>query len=335
MSSQSNQNKGPIDPKRRRRINRLKKMIVTLVILCLSVPTVLSTFLLVQVSQMRTQVDLLEGKIALLEAADQSRIVTQSQVATDEAMSNETAQAGDLTEPSEEADLLSEEDVQERRVYLTFDDGPSYQTDRILDILELYDAKATFFVVGKEDEHFDLLYQRIVKEGHSLGMHSYSHQYASLYESTESFASDLDKIQDFLYDKTGVTSSIYRFPGGSSNTVVTRTNLNGDIDILRDRNIQYFDWNVSSGDASGTYLTAAQIADNVLSGIEKQTGDVIVLLHDAEDKKSTIEALPQIIEGIRAMDHVTLSAITEDTTPIQHYTYEETAPEASVSGNDQ
>lgn len=107
----------------------------------------------------------------------------------------------------------------ERKVYLTFDDGPSGNTGEILDILAEYDVKATFFVVGKEEEKYQPLYKRIVEEGHTLAMHSYSHKYDEIYQSKESFAADLSKLQEFLYDTTGVWCRYCRFPGGSSNTV--------------------------------------------------------------------------------------------------------------------
>ena len=101
-------------------------------------------------------------------------------------------------------EAVSEEDSSVRKVYLTFDDGPSSNTNRILDILADYDVKATFFVVGKEEEEYQALYNRIVEEGHTLAMHSYSHKYNEIYQSVESFSTDLSKLQEFLYDTTGV-----------------------------------------------------------------------------------------------------------------------------------
>ena len=102
------------------------------------------------------------------------------------------------------------EDGTVRKVYLTFDDGPSGNTSRILDILAEYDVKATFFVVGKEEEQYQELYKRIVDEGHTLGMHSYSHKYDEIYQSVDSFAQDMSKLQEFLYETTGVWCQIGR-----------------------------------------------------------------------------------------------------------------------------
>ncbi|MCM1104239.1 MAG: polysaccharide deacetylase [Clostridium sp.] len=202
-----------------------------------------------------------------------------------------------------------------RKVYLTFDDGPSSNTEVILEILDRYDIKATFFVVGKTDEHSQEMYRRIVEAGHTLGMHSYSHRYGEIYASTEAFTEDLEKIRSYLYDMTGVTSCFYRFPGGSSNAL-NSTDVQELIDVLDERGIIYFDWNVLNGDAGSVQLTAAQLADNVTNNMERYH-TAIVLMHDAAGKKATVEALPVIIERILAMDNTVILPITEDTARIQ------------------
>lgn len=202
-----------------------------------------------------------------------------------------------------------------RKVYLTFDDGPSSNTEAILEILDRYDIKATFFVVGKTDEHSQEMYRRIVEAGHTLGMHSYSHRYGEIYASTEAFTEDLEKIRSYLYDMTGVTSCFYRFPGGSSNAL-NSTDVQELIDVLDERGIIYFDWNVLNGDAGSVQLTAAQLADNVTNNMERYH-TAIVLMHDAAGKKTTVEALPVIIERILAMDNTVILPITEDTARIQ------------------
>ncbi len=202
------------------------------------------------------------------------------------------------------------------RVYLTFDDGPSIYTDDILDILAEYNVKATFFVVGRENTASYARYLRIVEEGHTLGMHSYSHVYSDIYASPEAFAEDTQRIRTLLEDVTGQTPIFYRFPGGSSNDV-SATDMNVLADYLESQGIIYFDWNVSSGDAGKVPLTSEQIVRNALSGIETRDTTVI-LLHDAASKKSTVYALPQIIETLQSMDNVEILPITTDTAVIQH-----------------
>ena len=216
--------------------------------------------------------------------------------------------------PTEEGSVL--EDGTVRKVYLTFDDGPSSNTARILDILAEYDVKATFFVVGKEEEQYQELYKRIVEEGHTLGMHSYSHKYDEIYQSVDSFAQDMSKLQEFLYETTGVWCRYYRFPGGSSNTV-SKVDMYDLITYLDEQDITYFDWNIASGDASNSYISEEAIISNCISTLP-QYQESIILMHDASNKNTTVEALPALIEQIQAMDNTVIVPITEDTEPIQH-----------------
>lgn len=211
-------------------------------------------------------------------------------------------------------DDMSGENV--RKVYLTFDDGPSSNTGRILDILAEYDVKATFFVVGKEEEKYQALYKRIADEGHTLGMHSYSHKYDEIYRSVDSFAEDLSRLQEFLYDTTGVWCRYCRFPGGSSNTT-GGVDMHELIDYLDEQDITYFDWNISSGDAAGGYISKDAILRNCLSNLTDYN-TAIILMHDASNKNTTVEALPELIEKIQSMDDTVIVPITEDTEPIQH-----------------
>ena len=230
-------------------------------------------------------------------------------------------EAPDGTEETEEV-LTEENGPREeepvRKVYLTFDDGPSSGTDEILDILADYGVKATFFVVGKEGEWARDAYCRIVEEGHTLGMHSYTHDYQQIYASLDAYQEDLLKLQDYLYEVTGVTSVYVRFPGGSSNRV-SRTDMRELIAWLEDEGFTYYDWNISSQDASGTKLTPEEVVENCLDGLEKKD-NVIILMHDAASKHTTVEALPLLIESIQAMENTEILPITEDTVPVQHVT---------------
>lgn len=213
-------------------------------------------------------------------------------------------------------DVDAETGEGERKVYLTFDDGPSGNTGEILDILAEYDVKATFFVVGKEEERYQPLYKRIVEEGHTLAMHSYSHKYNEIYQSKESFVEDLTKLQEFLYDTTGVWCRYCRFPGGSSNTV-SKVDMHELIAYLEEQDMSYYDWNVSSGDASSAYISADAIVRNSTAKLQNFK-EAIILLHDASDKDTTVEALPRLIEKIQAMEDTKILPITDDTEEIHH-----------------
>lgn len=197
-----------------------------------------------------------------------------------------------------------------RYVYLTFDDGPSPRTAEILDILASYDVKATFFVCGKSG--YDDIYKRIVDEGHTIGMHSYSHDYKVLYESLDSFQTDLHKIQNYIFDITGVWTTYYRFPGGSSNTA-SQVPMSDLIGYLDRNNITYFDWNVYGGDN----IASSIIVSNVTANITEHE-NCMILLHDAADKEETVEALPEIIEYIQSLPNTVIVPVTEDTVPVQH-----------------
>jgi len=266
--------------------------------------------------------DLLEEQQeSLLETGD----VTDEEVAEYQQQGDSTSLADTPSKNTADAELpLSIDTASDsvtdnnalHKVYLTFDDGPSKYTMDILDILDQYEVKATFFVLGKEDEKSKEALQEIVARGHSLGLHSYNHKYSEIYRSVEDFADDYQKLSDYLYDVTGVRSKIYRFPGGSSNTV-SKIDMMVFAEYLQSQGVQYYDWNVSSGDAATVPLSVEIIVRNATKGIGSRTTS-IVLMHDAVGKETTLKALPLIIEKILAMEDTAILPITEDTTPIQH-----------------
>ncbi len=225
-----------------------------------------------------------------------------------------------------EARQKSSEDIKEstssvKKAYLTFDDGPSTNTDRILDILDQYNVKGTFFTIGRFSDSYKEQYKRIVNEGHVLGMHSYSHSYTEIYESKDAFTADLNHVQYVLYDITGQIPTIYRFPGGSSN-LVSPVSMHEFIDVLDERGIVYYDWNINSGDADTSLLSKEQIIDNVFTGIKaletpEERNEVMILFHDLSQKTTTVEALPAVIEGLQAQGYV-IAPIDDYTTKIQH-----------------
>lgn len=201
-----------------------------------------------------------------------------------------------------------------KKVYLTFDDGPSIYSNKILDILAQYNVKATFFVTGKKDQDSKKIYQRIVNEGHTLGMHSYSHVYKQIYKSEEDFDKDFTKLWKLLYDTTGYKPTIYRFPGGSSNQVNDH-GMDDFIRYLRNKSIYYYDWNVVSGDATGIEYTKDQLIDNVLKGVAIK-GTSIVLMHDVRTKGLTVDSLPELLEALIS-GGAEILPLDEDVPPIQ------------------
>ena len=293
---------------RSQRVKRLKKMILWTIARAILIPVIGCILLSVRVFQLKKQVAVLTEQLPTEEMQEEASGVYETTKVEESVRDTETK--------AEEPAKINPVKSSGKKVYLTFDDGPSSNTDQILDILKDYDVKATFFVVGKTDERSVKAYQRIVEEGHTLAMHSYSHRYDEIYESKEAFARDLNSLQEYLYETTGVWPRIYRFPGGSSNTV-SKVDMQELIEYLTDIGITYFDWNVASGDAVSRTLPAETIVNNCLSGIEKQKESVI-LMHDASNKGTTIEALPQIIEAIQEQGDAELLPITDETVPVQH-----------------
>ena len=181
--------------------------------------------------------------------------------------------------------------------YLTFDDGPSGNTDIILQTLQEENVKATFFVVGTDNADNLARMRRIVQEGHTIGMHSYSHSYKKIYASVEAFLKDMYQVFNLIKDTTGVTPTCFRFPGGSINSYNKAVYKDIKAEMIR-RGFVPYDWNVSSGDASTTKYTPEQLTGYVLNGIGSKSR-IIVLMHDSSSKENTAQAVRQIIIGIR------------------------------------
>ncbi|MBQ6884392.1 MAG: polysaccharide deacetylase family protein [Clostridia bacterium] len=197
--------------------------------------------------------------------------------------------------------LVNQADTAEGGIcYLTFDDGPSNNTLKILDILDTYGIKATFFVVGTARTEY---IPQIVNRGHAIGLHSATHKYDVIYKNVNNYLSDIKHISDIVYEKTGIRTNIMRFPGGSSNKISAqyRKGIMTDLtDRMTSLGYSYFDWNVVSGDADASVVPAETIATNVLSRARGKNS-ICVLMHDTEKKTTTVEALPTIIEGLSAM----------------------------------
>lgn len=180
-------------------------------------------------------------------------------------------------------------------IYLTFDDGPSQYTGELLDVLSKYNVKATFFVTGRNSNYFHYI-KRAYDEGHTIGLHTYSHNYSLVYSSIDAYFSDLNSINEIVREQTGSYSNIIRFPGGSSNTV-SRNYTVGIMSqlssLVESKGYKYFDWNVSSGDASSVILDSSSYAQNVINGLGNGSY-YVVLQHDTN--VNSIRAVSKIIE---------------------------------------
>ena len=201
-----------------------------------------------------------------------------------------------------------------KTVYLTFDDGPSSYTPQILDTLDKYGVKATFFV--KNGGKYNYLMKDIVNRGHSIGLHTYSHDYKKIYSSDTAYFNDLNKISDLVFEQTGVRTKIMRFPGGTSNTVsknYSRGIMTRLSKSVTEQGYVYFDWNCDNGDAAGANTVQKQL--NNCSKYPKSASTVIVLMHDT--KSATRDALPKIIEYYKSCGFQ-FGVLTTTSPRIQH-----------------
>ena len=332
-------------------VNRLKKAILVALLLMFLIPTVICLILLTKMHSMEKEIEQLREDI---KSKAERQVLAEQQASKTTLEADVEAQLerdkkGDVnvlhqaggsakaatadteadTEETTETDEIDPATVpEEKRVYLTFDDGPSDDVDAILDVLKEKNVKATFFMVI-DDKSKQAAIRRMAAEGHTLGIHSVSHVYSEIYADLDSFKQDVETVHDLLYDMTGQDVKLYRFPGGSSNRV-SDVPVEDCIEYLEEAGYTYFDWNASNGDSSGSGYTAEQLEDNVLRYVHNNSGATVVLMHDFTGCPATAESLPHLIDTLREEGYVLLP-IDENTTPVHHRkTAKEKAAEAEA-----
>ena len=285
-----------------------KNLILLCVIVLIAVPSVFAFRYKTISEQERQYIELLEAEAQMQEAG---------QLSADSVAQNsfvpEHPSYQDLYPDFYAPQPLGAQERIENTIYLTFDDGPSERTDEILKILEDKDVKATFFVIGQSDEA-DLQRMRdIVAAGHTIGMHSYTHNYTQIYSSVEAYLEDMYRIFVQIRETTGETPTVFRFPGGSINAYNRGIYRELIAEMLR-RGFVPCDWNLSGGDATGTPVPAVEIVRSVVGPAADVTRG-FVLMHDAQVKKTTVEALGTVIDQLREMGF-TFEQLTPQTMPV-------------------
>lgn len=189
-------------------------------------------------------------------------------------------------------------DPNQKVVYLTFDDGPSKNTPDILRVLREEGVKATFFVTAQFPKFLPYLTEE-AREGHMVAAHSYSHDF-NVYENFDTYFADMDSIQQIIKQYTGHRTPLIRFPGGSSNRVAAKRfqrDIMPDLtEEVQRRGYQYVDWNLDSHDAAGRNVSVARLVRNSCHADQTH---ICLLMHDAPGKRTTVEALPAIIDFYR------------------------------------
>lgn len=199
-------------------------------------------------------------------------------------------------------------------LYFTFDDGPSKYTENILLYLEKYGIKATFFVVPDGSETSNARLKKIADAGHTIGIHSATHEYKKIYASVDAYLEDFKIAYDRVYEATGVKCELFRFPGGSINDFNEKWRKEIIAEMTR-RGFVYFDWNVDSGDAAGATWT--EMYTGVLDQIEGKNRAVI-LMHDHANGYNTVLVLEDLIKAVLNDDRgFKLDRLTKNVKPIQ------------------
>lgn len=200
--------------------------------------------------------------------------------------------------------------------YLTFDDGPSPVTGEILDVLKEAGVKATFFVTGEASEENEEVLRRAAEEGHTIGVHSYSHDYATIYASVEAFLEDFDQMYRKVLAVTGIAPEVFRFAGGSVNIFNKDSYHAITAEMLR-RGFTFYDWNAAASDAVSGGLSRQQVTSNVVNSVGEQER-VVVLMHDRPDTATAATALPDIIRALKAKGY-RFEPLTSKVEPITYY----------------
>lgn len=231
----------------------------------------------------------------IMELAEvENRMVSQSHIHSDSNEEDYTTLFPDLYTVY---NIPNDMEKDKKIVYLTFDDGPSSNTFDILDILEEMNVTATFFIVGSSitPEGEDALI-RMANEGHTIGIHTYSHICDQMYCSVERFLDEYNTVYQQIYDITGQRANIYRFPWGSNNGY-SKGIKDTLLDEMERRGFTCYDWNVDSNDSVGR-PTAYSIRHNVEKDLEAHDYPII-LMHDSGINKLTVQQLPSIIKMIK------------------------------------
>lgn len=260
---------------------------------------------------------------------------TGSTPTVDKPQQNETAEAKDTAEAPE---TLEQEEIpvsqplnqyeslytdlkvpvptqyvrEEGTIYLTFDDGPSRNTYSVLHYLDLYGIKATFFVVPRRTDDCYALMKQIVDSGHSIGVHSASHEYEKIYGSVEAYLDDFYEAWQMIYEATGVKTHIFRFPGGSKNDFNESTR-DAIIEEMTRRGFRFYDWNVDSNDAGGATWT--DMYNSIPADIEGNYRSV-VLMHDSSQRENTVYVLEDVLKVLINRGYK-FDKINNNTQPVQ------------------
>lgn len=297
-----------------RRLKKIRRMILFIVILLSSIAIIFKGFEKID----KVKIDTYKKVEVLTSKNENNKEIKDEEIRLEEGEMNNLDNSGYLTlEEDINADDASKvlpetiykwnfnREDDKKIAYLTFDDGPSkHSTEEILDILKENDIKATFFTLGSSIDNNDKakkILKRIAKEGHAIGSHGYSHNYSILYPNRnvdlKAVISDFKKNDDILKDMLGkdFSTRLIRLPGGHSSW-----NGTGALDeVLKEKGIWQVDWNALNGDAEGKDFPKEVLLNKLKETVGEQDV-VIILMHDTDYKKGTVEYLQSAIDYLKS-----------------------------------
>lgn len=307
-----------------------KVVILTTVLLLVLVPTVLAIVFAYlyagQKEQARQQQAinqvLIDEFISTMELPE-SQFLEDLQEAMDARQELQAYQAGKVPSfayqtlyPELYASRPDQQEIYPNTCYLTFDDGPSSVTRKILEVLDEYNIKATFFVTGKASQQNPDILADAAAAGHTIGVHTFSHDYLDIYSSVESYLADFDKMYREIQQATGQSPQVFRFAGGSVNAFNSKTYGPIVAEMTR-RGFVFYDWNAAASDAVPGGIGRAEVVRNVLNSAAGQER-LVILMHDSENNGATAAALPEIIEKLQEKGY-TFAPITNQVEPVTYY----------------
>lgn len=306
MTSQESMRRAKVREQRRRQL-RFRRIVFSVLLATILITLVYSCYSYFKIKGLKKEIETLQQQLENSEIGEEN---LQKQL---------DRLQKQLEEKERQLQLRTEaltDHPEKPNVYLTFDDGPSQNTDKILDVLAQENVRATFFCIAREGTENAARYQRIAQEGHTLAIHSYSHDYRSIYADMDSFKEDVTGISDFIFGVTGVVPEFYRFPGGSSNNV-SQVSMKKCIRYIKKKGLTYFDWNAQNDDATGKPYSSSQLVERAMKSVKAAGENVVLLMHDEKTKTATAESLPELIQILKEEGYDILP-ITKETKPVRH-----------------
>lgn len=279
----------------------IKKSVIIIVVLILTIT--ISTIAGIELANKHSRekyMEELNSQIAKVEEENRIKKEEEEKIRQAEIQRRIALTSAPLTEEQQNNILHIYKDVGEKRVFLTFDDGPSSLiTPLILDVLKEENVKATFFLLGTSAKYNPDIIKREFEEGHYIANHGYSHRYSEIYSSPEATLAEYNTTEQIIRDALGnqnYRSNLFRFPGGSNGGYYNDLKQESKA-FLRQNGIVHLDWNALSEDAAGSY-TKEQLLENTINTIGEKSS-VVILMHDASDKILTYEMLPDLIHYLK------------------------------------